>query len=130
MTTLKCKACGGTFHPTQPDGSRYFHVCGALSAGEKRAALDAGTLQLSARQMAQLVDARARDAELTAIGQESHAEDLFWTATPIARPNARNENVDPRKWTALLGDDGKLPAGVADDDVIVSVGAGVEPVND
>jgi len=27
MTTVTCEKCGGVYHPIQPDGSLYTHVC-------------------------------------------------------------------------------------------------------
>ena len=27
----KCKTCAGTYNPTQPDGSRYFHSCAPVA---------------------------------------------------------------------------------------------------
>jgi len=27
MTTVTCENCGGVYHPIQPDGSLYTHVC-------------------------------------------------------------------------------------------------------
>lgn len=32
---FKCRACGGSYSDTQPDGSEYAHVCGPLPADKK-----------------------------------------------------------------------------------------------
>lgn len=36
---VRCNSCGGTYEPTQADGTKYFHVCPAISVAELNAAV-------------------------------------------------------------------------------------------
>ena len=74
---LKCTACGGTYQPTNADGSAYFHRCPPLSLAELTAAVAANKIALP-------VDPITKVAE---------TPDVAITRRSYERANLRDENL-------------------------------------
>lgn len=125
MATVQCQACGGIYEALLEDGTRYFHACSPLSVPEMTAALAAGTLVLPTREAARYAAAQQLDTSKPVPKDNATRADLVLGSLTIARPNARNENVDPVKVLEAREPDGKLRPGKTADDVMKSVGAGV-----
>jgi hypothetical protein len=90
---VKCNVCGGTYEPTQSDGSQYFHSCPPLSGAEIRDQLQKKTLQLRAADQKRLDDATAADKSDPVKEGERPRADVVLDTLAIERPNKRDENV-------------------------------------
>lgn len=122
---VECQTCRGHYDTVLPDGSEYYHVCPPLSAWEVRAAIAAGASPLTPAQTAALTKAdNPKPDPVTAIAPPPGG-DGYLQSLALPRPNARNENVDPKKVKALRDPDtGNLPKSLPPDALVVSAGAG------
>ena len=90
---LKCIACGGTYHPVQADGVRYFHVCPPPTRDQVAAAIKAGQIGYPpGTTSADFVAAAATSDEPT-VSVEKLAADHWLTHHPLRRANHRDEHV-------------------------------------
>lgn len=102
----QCKTCGGTYLPIQDDGTEYYHACPPLSLRELEDHIAAGTVKLTPAQELQLAAAqKARAAGPLAVDAPDPVG-LFLMTVPVARPNARNENIriTPDGKTAIVSE--------------------------
>lgn len=127
----KCNACGGTYEPVSADGVPYFHVCPPSSVADVRAAIKAGHSPLTPGQTKQLAAFDAIPPPHPTPPDYVPPGDVYLQSINVARPQARNENIDPVKWRAAKKDAaGNLDPSVPPDAIIASVGAGTAPVDD
>jgi hypothetical protein len=114
VATFKCNTCGGTFTSPQR-GIVYFHSCPPLAVGELIAAVDGGTIQVSAGVAADVALAKG---PLALPGLPPTTADLArgrLALVAVTRPNFVDQNPIDTKPVAP-GDPPKAP---------VSAGAGV-----
>lgn len=123
--TLQCNACGGIYDDVGPDGLRYFHACPPLSVRELRAALEAGTLDLTVREQLALNAAVAADAGVVRTADEASAVDVFLASLTKPRPDARDENVDLAKAAAADAHGRRANPDAPDESRMTAVGRGV-----
>ena len=91
----KCNTCDGTYEPIQPDGTEYYHACPPLAFHEKRAALEAGTVQMRPADRRRYLAAVALDRDEPLPAGEFSRADTVLADVVIERPNRRDENLVP-----------------------------------
>jgi len=92
---LECLTCHGTYEKTNPDGTEYYHACPPLAVHEIKAAIAAGTLQLTPAQQAIVDRAKALDLTAPPAAGTITNEDRALGFLVIERPNKRDENIRP-----------------------------------
>lgn len=94
MSLVKCKACGGSYQTKGRDGLTYFHACPPLSPADVTAGIAGGTVVLSPVDQARLDAAKAADLVTPVKAGDPTRESLVLGALNVARPGARDENID------------------------------------
>ena len=96
-----CRTCGGTYEPTMPDGTEYYHACPPLAAHEIAAGLEDGSIRLSRADAARVQAARDEDVKNPVPDDQPTREQIAFAALTVERPNRRDENIQ----RVTVGDD-------------------------
>lgn len=121
----QCLACGGTFEPIGRDGVRYFHACPPITGVTVTRAGEKTIVPLVELKPGDLLTVQRGKAVIAVLPADLLEGDFRLGDVALPRPNARNENIDLAKVKRATTEDGARVTGTRDEDLMVSVGAGV-----
>lgn len=98
MATMKCQSCNGVYESLGPDDVPYTHACGPVT----RVAIERGgvaqLVDLAAVRDTDVLTVQRNGAEVQVSVKETQPDDVRIGDVTAPRPNARNENWDPKAY--------------------------------